>query len=136
MFNRRLISGLYFYNGKNGKKMKKIFIYLFVISLSLAGSAKEKNNAAKTSDKPAAVAISGFICDETSGESLAGVEVKIEGTEFKTYTDFDGRFTLQNIQPGEYQVVTNYISYQKNEVKVSETTQKDSQVNIKLKPSI
>jgi hypothetical protein len=118
------------------KKMKKIFICLFVISLSLAGVAKEKNNTSKTADKPASVAISGFVCDETSGESLAGVEVKIEGTELKTYTDFDGRFTLQNILPGEYQVVTNYISYQKSEVKVSDTTQKDSQVNIKMKPSI
>jgi hypothetical protein len=116
--------------------MKRLVIFLVVMSFTFALAAKEKNNTNKTSDKPATVAISGLICDEASGESLAGVEVKIEGTDIKTYTDFDGRFTLKNVNPGEYQVVANYISYEKGKVKVSETTQKDSQVNIKLKPSI
>ena len=30
-----------------------------------------------------------------------------------TYTDFDGKFTFENIKPGEYKLVTNYISYKK-----------------------
>jgi hypothetical protein len=106
------------------------------MSLVFVVAAKEKTNSIKTSDKPVTVAISGLVCDEASGESLAGVEVKIEGTDIKTYTDFDGRFTLKNVNLGEYQVVTNYISYEKGKVKVTDTAQKDSQVNIKLKPSI
>lgn len=56
--------------------------------------------------------ISGIIIDQNTGEALTGVEVKLNGTETKTYTDFDGKFVFSQIKPGKYSIETNIISYQ------------------------
>ncbi len=72
---------------------------------------KRTVNQATDADNTASVVVSGSISDVKSGESLVGVEVKLEGTDLKTYTDFDGNFTFKNVKPGEYKVVANYISY-------------------------
>jgi hypothetical protein len=117
--------------------MKRLFFLSVILCFTLIVSGKEKTNKTKPdSGMPATVAITGIVSDEVSGESLAGVEVKLAGTEIKTYTDFDGRFTFSNIKPSEYRVVTSYISYEKREVTLPETASKDGQVSIKLKPSI
>jgi len=92
--------------------MKKIVLGFLSLMLTIAVSAKE--NEAKvptTTESTATVMLAGSIADANSGESLAGVEVCIEGTDMKTYTDFDGNFAFSNVKPGEYKVVTNYISY-------------------------
>ena len=56
--------------------------------------------------------ISGIIIDQNTGEALTGVEVKLQGTETKTYTDFDGKFVFNQVKPGNYSVEANIISYQ------------------------
>jgi hypothetical protein len=94
--------------------MKKLIIGFLSIMLAVAVTANEKEGkTAVNSDNTATVALSGTVLDGTSGELLVGVEVKIEGTETKAYTDFDGNFTFENVKPGEYKLVTNYISYNK-----------------------
>jgi len=92
--------------------MKKIILSLLALVFTIAAIAKE--NEAKTPasiDNAATVVLTGSIADANSGESLAGVEVKIEGTDYKTYSDFDGNFSFNSLKPGEYKVVTKYISY-------------------------
>jgi protocatechuate 3,4-dioxygenase beta subunit len=100
--------------------------------LTVAVTANEKEGkTAVNSDNTATVALSGTVLDSNSGELLVGVEVQIEGTETKTYTDFDGNFTFDNMKPGEYKLVANYISYKK----CTETLKvdgKENQVKIKL----
>jgi len=78
--------------------------------------------------------IAGTIADQNSGELLAGVEVHLEGTGQKTYTDFDGNFIFK-VRPGEYTLVTNYISYEKKAEKLA-VNQKDNNVKIQLKNAI
>jgi len=105
------------------------------LMLVLAVSAKEKG--AKTNsetDSEATVALTGTITDSQSGELLAGVEVSIEGTGTKTYTDFDGNFLFQDIKPGEYKIVTNYISYKKTTETLG-VDRKEHRVQIKLENS-
>jgi len=65
---------------------------------------------------------------------LVGVEVKIEGTDMKTYTDFDGNFSFNNLKPGEYKVVTSYISYQKK-TDVVNISSKENNLKVKLEAS-
>ncbi len=112
--------------------MKKLLIGLLSLMLSVTAIAEEKKDGkAGIETGDAAVALSGTVIDAESGELLVGVEVSLEGTEAKTYTDFDGNFSFKNVQPGEYKLVTNYISY-KN---CTETLQVDpgkNEVNIKL----
>ncbi|MFW5774271.1 MAG: carboxypeptidase-like regulatory domain-containing protein, partial [Tangfeifania sp.] len=81
----------------------------------------------------ATTVLTGTVADSGSGELLAGVEIQLEGTDKKTYTDFDGNFTF-NVKPGEYKVVASYISYKKR----SETLQlenKENKVSLKLENS-
>lgn len=92
--------------------MKKLIFGLILALAVVSVNAKEKEGKSATdSENTASVVLSGTIRDINSGESLVGVEVKIEGTDQKTYTDFDGNFTFKNVKPGECKVVTNYISY-------------------------
>lgn len=115
--------------------MKKIFIGFLSLMLTLAVTAKE-NEAKKESatDNAASIVLVGSISDAKSGESLVGVEVKIEGTDLKTYTDFDGNFTFNNVKPGECKVVANYISY-KPVAETLEANAKNNKLKLELHPS-
>ena len=99
-----------------------------------AVNAKEEEKGANKTENTTALVVSGTVADEKSGESLVGVEVNIAGTDMKTYTDLDGNFTFKNVKPGEYKVVTNYISYQKK-TEVLNVTANDNKLQIKLQSS-
>ncbi len=115
--------------------MKKLLIGFLSLMLAVIVIAEEKKDGKTvvlTGD--AAVALSGTVIDSESGELLVGVEVSLEGTEAKTYTDFDGNFSLKNVQPGEYKLVTNYISY-KNWIELLQVDPGENEVDIKLETS-
>lgn len=114
--------------------MKKLVFATIIVFLAFAGFANEKKGetSAETNSEATTV-LTGTVADSGSGELLAGVEVQLEGTDLKTYTDFDGNFTF-NVKPGEYKVVANYISYKK----CSETLKvenNENQVKLKLENS-
>ncbi len=116
--------------------MKKLFILLIAISLFSVCSAK--NNGVKTeapSKSKAHIALVGKVIDSNTNEALVGVEVKLEGTDIKAYTDFDGNFSIKNVQPGEYNIIASYISYNKSYIEKLSVTNKNNQVNIKLQSS-
>ncbi len=115
--------------------MKKIMIGFLSLMLTIAVTAKEnESKSTSTTDNAASVILVGTISDANSGESLVGVEVKIEGTDLKTYTDFDGNFTFTNVKPGEHKVVANYISY-KPVTKTLEANASNNKLELKLQPS-
>jgi hypothetical protein len=104
--------------------MKRI-ISIAIVSLVLISS----NNLFATGDAPAApmsakATISGKVVDNKTGESLAGVAVSVEGTDLKVYTDMDGTFTINSIDPGNYNLILSLISYKYSLVE-----------NLKVKPS-
>jgi len=113
---------------------KAIFgLVMVMVAFTVTGSEKE-GKTSKDAKNEALVALSGTVSDSGSGESLVGVEVKIEGTEEKTYTDFDGNFVFSNVKPGEYKLTANYISYQKS-TETLEVNGNDKQVTIKMENS-
>ena len=69
--------------------------------------------------------ISGTITDASSGETLIGVNIVIEGTAIGSSTDFDGKYQFQ-ADPGVYTVVASYIGYA--DKKVSEVEVKENEV--------
>jgi hypothetical protein len=114
--------------------MKQIlFILLFVCGTFIANATNDDEKV-NNSDNTATLVLTGSVADEISGESLVGVEVKIEGTDQKTYTDFDGNFVFRNVKPGEYNIVANYISYQKCVEKLN-VSSNEKDVKIKLQTS-
>lgn len=114
--------------------MKQILFLLLFVFGTLVVNAKNDEGKANNSDNSATLVLSGSVADEISGESLVGVEVKIEGTDLKTYTDFDGNFVFENVKPGEYKIVTNYISYKKTSELLNVST-RENDVKIKLQSS-
>lgn len=114
--------------------MKQIVIGILLVFATVIVNAKEKETKRADTENTATMVLSGSVADENSGESLVGVEVKIEGTDLKTYTDFDGNFSFKNVKPGEYKLTTKYISYEKNSQVLNVSTRKND-VNIKLQTS-
>ncbi len=115
--------------------MKKIIIALVFVTSVIAVQAKEKDSKAPANnDATATTILKGTVADENSGEVLVGVEIKLEGTDLKTYTDFDGNFSFSNVKPGEYNVVANYISYEKKSETMKVSPDKN-ELKIKLQTS-
>lgn len=97
-------------------KTKLLFIGLLAF-ISLNSFKGEKNSETKAKAELSAANVAGIIVDEVSGETLVGVEVSIEGTNLKTYTDFDGNFAFENVAVGEYSISAKLVSYKEIEGK-------------------
>jgi hypothetical protein len=95
--------------------MKKIFFTLLLsatIGFSFAGNDKTKDAAKNTPAVEKTINLTGKVIDLGSGEALTGVEINLEGTDIKVYSDFDGNFEIKDIKPGEYNIIASFISYQ------------------------
>jgi len=113
--------------------MKKLFLSIALVAF--LGLAFGGNDNIKENKSEAAVAntvsITGTVADISTGEALTGVEISIEGTNVKTYSDLDGNFSFQNINRGEYNIIASFISYKKSLVEDFKADG-NSSVNIKL----
>jgi len=113
--------------------MKRI-ISIVLVSLVLISS----NNVFATGDAPVApmnakATISGKVVDNKTGESLAGVAISVEGTDLKVYTDLDGTFTFNSIDPGNYNLILSLISYKNSLVENLKVKSSEKEViDIKL----
>jgi hypothetical protein len=117
--------------------MKKVFLaIIFVAFLGFVYADNEGNISSAPESAPVAmVSLSGTVFDFESGEALTGVEVSIEGTDIKVYTDFDGKFEIDNVKPGNYNIIASYISYDKSLVENFNANDINNQVDIKLQES-
>jgi iron complex outermembrane receptor protein len=64
--------------------------------------------------------LSGKVTDSSSGESLPGVSIVVEGTTIGTITNFDGNFTL-NVNKGNA-VVFSFVGYKSQRIVVGDQT--------------
>src|SRR5690625_7981887 len=71
---------------------------------------------AETRNLPA-VTVVGIVTDQ-EGEPLIGVNIQVKGSSKGTATDFDGRFTLEEIDENAVLVIS-YVGYQTGEATVS-----------------
>lgn len=66
----------------------------------------------------------GIVTDKTTGEALAGAKVIVKETGAVVYTDFDGKFTLEQLEEGAtYTFAISSLGYEEmkgNVVKVKE----------------
>jgi hypothetical protein len=85
-------------------------IVMIAINSFAGGTNKKTENSSES--VITGTSISGVVVDEKTGEALTGVEVKLNGKNLKTYTDFDGKFVFNRVKPGDYSVEAQIISYQ------------------------
>lgn len=80
--------------------------------------------------------IRGQLTSSETGEELIGATVVVKGTNAGGATDLDGKFSLNNIQPGTYELQASYVSYEPKTV--AGVVVKDGEitvVNIRLNAS-
>ena len=118
---------------------KTLFTLLFGLVVSFTFAANAENVAVNSKTKALAVpspvalnSVTGKVVDMNSGESLVGVEITIEGSTKKAYTDLDGNFKIDNLQAGSYNVIASYISYSKSFIEKLEVKKSNQELNIKL----
>ena len=118
--------------------MKKVIFTLLIAFISITSFAEKADTKSEVKTKsdtsPEKISLSGNVIDEISGEALVGVEVLVKGTDIKTYTDFDGHFVIENLQPGQCKLITSYTSYNKNEKSLNVNSE-SNQVKIELQAS-
>lgn len=117
--------------------MKNIILsFVFVALIGIAYADNEGTTSTASESTPVEmVSLSGTVIDFASGEVLTGVEVTIEGTDIKVYTDFDGNFEINNVTPGNYNIIASYISYEKSLIENFEANTQNKEVDIKLQES-
>lgn len=76
--------------------------------------------------------IKGIITDSKTEEVLIGANILIQGTDLGTATDIDGSYLLQNISPGEYNLVFSYTSYKSQIIRVTVNKEEVSELSVKL----
>ena len=89
----------------------KLFTLGILLAVSLSLFAEENKNEKEAEASVVSSSLVGVVLDKLTGEPLTGVEVSIPGTNFKTYTDFNGGFTFKNIDQGDYSISASLISY-------------------------
>ncbi len=113
------------------KKAILSIVFVALLGFVYAGNEGEINGKSPVSPSQT-ISLSGSVIDFESGEALTGVEVKLEGTDIKTYTDFDGNFEFDGVKPGNYNIIASYISYDKSLVENFKANVENSEVDIKL----
>lgn len=97
------------------------------LSLLLAGILLPLSLWAQTGE------ICGTVTDAKLKEPLIGASVVIEGTTIRTFTDIDGNFRIEQVQPGTYTVAVSYVSYQSRTVKdVPVVARQEAVLNVEL----
>lgn len=110
------------------KTMRFISLVVFMAAFQLMFAGEEMSEP-----KVAANAMmSGVVIDLATGEGLAGATVVVEGTQAKAFTDLEGRFSINGLKPGTYDIKVNYISYEETKLKQVKLDEKPDPFEIKL----
>lgn len=81
----------------------KAFKYLIIVFLFSLSNLLGQNKGG----------LIGLVLDKESGEPIIGANVLLENTSIGAATDLEGKFKIENVTPGKYNVVISYISYSK-----------------------
>ena len=101
--------------------MKKVLLILAVASLSLSTFCSDGNNETRNIEeaKFMTTSVSGKVIDKSTGESLAGVAIRLDNSDREFYTDFEGAFHITDLVPGSHEIKASLISYKEGNVSIS-----------------
>lgn len=112
--------------------MRKLFTavvtVLIIAVLIFSGKTIAQENTKGT--------IKGKVIDAKTGETVPGASVLIEGTTIGANTDFDGNYSIYNIEAGTYNLLCKFLSYSTKKISGVTVNAKDvSFVSITLEES-
>lgn len=82
--------------------LENLLILVFVCCITFISAQKQS--------------IIGTVLDDS--QPLPGASIKIKGTSRNTTTDIDGKFTINDIKEGQYNLQINYIGYEPTNIEV------------------
>ncbi|MDA3905190.1 MAG: carboxypeptidase-like regulatory domain-containing protein [Bacteroidales bacterium] len=112
---------------KNTFKSTLLIAFIGLLALSVSATEKGKPEMAAT------VSMEGTIVDADTQETLAGVSIKVVGTDLEVKTDLDGNFTICGLSPGEYNIEISYISYKETKAVLPLSNNTQKHINLSLK---
>jgi hypothetical protein len=112
-------------------KMKKAIGILSALIILSAFTLFAESDGNPVEAAPTAV-VTGQVIDMATGEGLAGASITIDGAETKTFTDFDGRFRMNGLLPGKYDIKVSYISYEEVTIEQFNLTGVSETLKVKL----
>ena len=80
--------------------------------------------------------LTGVISDKETNETLPGATIILVGTYKGASTDMDGKYTIEDIKPGDYAVKITYIGYSDKiingvQIKKGETNKLDTKISLR-----
>jgi TonB-dependent receptor len=79
--------------------------------------------------------VEGTITDAKTKETLVGASILVQGTSTGTITDLDGKYSLQGLTSGNYNLIISYISYDQQIQKVQVVSNASILLNVALEPA-
>lgn len=107
-------------------------VLVLFLSIGFNASANTENDPALIAKSTATCVMSGVITDAETGETLAGVALRINELNIITYSDLDGNFDISNLPAGKYTLTAELISY-KSTLIVQNVIPAQSNESIKIK---
>jgi TonB-dependent starch-binding outer membrane protein SusC len=77
--------------------------------------------------------IEGTVVDRASGEGLAGATVRISGTQRGAAADVEGNFRIENLQPGQYELVASFVGYRQERQTVTVVSGETERLRFQLR---
>src|SRR5690606_27206806 len=100
--------------------MRHIFILLFVFTAAIAQAQNPGTLVGKLTDK------------DFNNDPLPFANVLIKGTIKGTTSNFDGLYSIENIERGTYTIVCSFVGYETQEIEASIEAGKITEINVPL----
>jgi len=118
-------------------KKYKILLYLnmtiiFVLSLTTDLAAAGSPGGKAVTDDPQQVTVKGTITDASTGETMAGVNIRVKETTIGTISDLNGEYLIPSAVDQNAILVFSFIGYVTQEVAVAGKTV----INVALAPEV
>jgi hypothetical protein len=80
--------------------------------------------------------ISGFVFDDSNGESLSGANIYFENSTIGAVTNTSGYYVISDIPPGNYTLICSYIGFKDFRDDISMGDKLSIRLNIQLEPAL
>jgi TonB-dependent starch-binding outer membrane protein SusC len=77
--------------------------------------------------------IEGTVIDRATGEGLAGATVRVSGTQRGAAADVEGNFRIENLQPGQYELVASFVGFRQERQTVTVVAGETETVRFQLR---